>query len=456
MKNYNERIKSIQKKAKRMKAVQFTVNTAVTMLMIGALAVCMSVFGPHLLKQLHSMFIPTGDILGQPSTMSSITSSTNSQHQTKEPEKIMHAFVTKVHETMYYSDGSCGRNTITTYTRSLDGKLISKNETSRGTNLGTYFAEYNEAGQIIKMKSENGGYILYSYDSYGNIASKEIWTEYYCSSSVKYDYLYDARGRVSSCRYTEKEIEYRIEFIYHENGEILEECKYYNDVMYEKTLYSQEGRKEKCWSYANVSGVLLWTESFTYNENECIGTRMRGKYTELRYYSYDDYGNLLKMSYIDAEGKSYTTTYTYMYIEEEYGYPVEYVAKEMFPLALEEQITVIRSWEELADHFGQDSDACDEYKETFFADNSLIYITFSEVTDQVRYHITDVMKDKEGNYHILIDQIYPQNYLKNSGSYGLLIVVCEKVPIDVSIILSTTARYWSMEAWNELYKEESA
>ena len=73
MKNYNERIKSIQKKAKRMKAVQFTVNTAVTMLMIGALAVCMSVFGPHLLKQLHSMFIPTGDILGQPSTVPSTT-----------------------------------------------------------------------------------------------------------------------------------------------------------------------------------------------------------------------------------------------------------------------------------------------------------------------------------------------------------------------------------------------
>ena len=73
MKNYNERIKSIQKKAKRMKAVQFTVKTTATLLMIAALVVSMSVFGPHLLKQLRSMFIPTGDILGQPSTVPSTT-----------------------------------------------------------------------------------------------------------------------------------------------------------------------------------------------------------------------------------------------------------------------------------------------------------------------------------------------------------------------------------------------
>ena len=82
MKNYDERIKRIQKKAKRMKAIRFAVNTTTTMIVLAAIMICGNLFGPQLLLQVRSMFTPTNGILNQP------TSSTNPTEPTEEAELV--------------------------------------------------------------------------------------------------------------------------------------------------------------------------------------------------------------------------------------------------------------------------------------------------------------------------------------------------------------------------------
>lgn len=81
MKNYEERMKSIQKKAKHMKAVRFAVRSTATMLVIVVLIVCGTLFGPRLLNQVRSMFTPTGGFLNQPSG----TPSTPGQTELSQP-----------------------------------------------------------------------------------------------------------------------------------------------------------------------------------------------------------------------------------------------------------------------------------------------------------------------------------------------------------------------------------
>ena len=49
MKNYEDRIKRIQKKAKRMKAVQFAISSGITTLCLAAIVLCSTLFVPYVI-----------------------------------------------------------------------------------------------------------------------------------------------------------------------------------------------------------------------------------------------------------------------------------------------------------------------------------------------------------------------------------------------------------------------
>lgn len=370
-------------------------------------------------------------------------------------ETIMHAFVTEEHETMFYSDGSCGRNMLTTYTRAEDGTLLSKAHSNSGSFPTVYTAEYDDAGMLIRMYSDYSD-IRYSYDSYGNVAIKEIWstTNGYRISKVLYAYKYDKMGRVLSCQFTEDEINRRTEYSYYENGVMKEQREYYNDVMYEKTQYLQNGKPDKRYAYSNTKGQLLWTESYYHDGNNGTAKRVGvGGAVEYRKYIYDDYGNVLKMTYENSDKMVYTTTYTYMYVEDTVDVSVEYYAdiESGSGASKAEQMLVFRSRDELIDHFGVDDEVCAEYTDQFFVSNSLIYITFSEFTGQARHQVVDVRKDEQDNYRVMIDHIYPEVCTDDMGSGVIFITVREKIPENASVLVESTPRYWSTEAWHELY-----
>ena len=87
MKNYDDRIKRIQKKAKRMKAVRFAVTSGITTVCLAAILLCGTLFGPYVMSQIGSLFSPNDGFYDQPS------SSTVPTEPTDPSQKKTEAFV---------------------------------------------------------------------------------------------------------------------------------------------------------------------------------------------------------------------------------------------------------------------------------------------------------------------------------------------------------------------------
>ena len=187
---------------------------------------------------------------------------------------------------------------------SADGKLLSSLSWEYG---------FDDNGELLWEKEYMDGllYRHYTYDAYGHIVTEDYYAEDgSVEEAYRYDWVYDADGDPVSKKeycndvlyyegtfhpelgqsYPEEEIWYgedgsreRYEYTYDDNGNVLLEVRYEDDVLAYKCYYVVESTIYGEWSYP--------AQEYAYNED--------GSYTLTEY---DPEGEILRQENYDAEG----------------------------------------------------------------------------------------------------------------------------------------------------------
>lgn len=187
---------------------------------------------------------------------------------------------------------------------SADGKLLSSLSWEYG---------FDDNGELLWEKEYMDGllYRHYTYDAYGHIVTEDYYAEDgSVEEAYRYDWVYDADGDPVSTKeycndvlyyegtfhpelgqsYPEEEIWYgedgsreRYEYTYDDNGNVLLEVRYEDDVLAYKCYYVVESTIYGEWSYP--------AQEYAYNED--------GSYTLTEY---DPEGEILRQENYDAEG----------------------------------------------------------------------------------------------------------------------------------------------------------
>lgn len=184
-----------------------------------------------------------------------------------------------------------------------------------GTLLSSLSWEYgfDDNGELLWEKEYMDGllYRHYTYDAYGHIVTEDYYAEDgSVEEAYRYDWVYDADGDPVSKKeycndvlyyegtfhpelgqsYPEEEIWYgedgsreRYEYTYDDNGNVLLEVRYEDDVLAYKCYYVVESTIYGEWSYP--------AQEYAYNED--------GSYTLTEY---DPEGEILRQENYDAEG----------------------------------------------------------------------------------------------------------------------------------------------------------
>jgi len=472
VRTYEDRIANIKAKARATKKAYGAMAVSVTAMLVLTAMICGVVFGPVIR---HPNAPTDGPGLMQP-TMSDKdpTSTTDTPTepmvtepadplptnttepipteptQPTEPPKsgtVVHAFV--LEETRETAEGA---SSIITYERDENGNVI------RMTRDGlVYTAVYSVNGQLTQLIDEYGNKTTYVYDHFLNLIEEKCYVNDELVSEAYFSYGYDDRGRVAYKSYVAQEDRYQIEYQYHKNGKVAQKHTYCNGVLVEWDCYDQTGRLTEHKQYREYTGDLLYTETYQRSGNSSTADRIGsdGQVGATITYTYDEYGNVLAENIRKGNQQISHRAYTYLYMEEYVGTPVEYSYTSVSDLlGSKDYVVVFRSQKELEERYGEDSALALQYGDAFFSEKTLMLIILGEHTPAVRHQVAGVWKDENGDYHIKINQVYTGWGESADGHGTVWLVVHDLVATDAEVTLDQTLRIISDRAMEYLYGKQ--
>ena len=104
MKNYDERIKSIQKKARGMKAARFAIGSGITAACLTAIVLCATLLVPYVVSQVDSVFGPILGLIDQLSTRPDHTVTTQPPSLAEPTQPTEHTEPPHIHQ---WVDATC-------------------------------------------------------------------------------------------------------------------------------------------------------------------------------------------------------------------------------------------------------------------------------------------------------------------------------------------------------------